>query len=214
VTVIQNSASSKQSARARSSCLLTALSAQREPEFLVANDNPIRIGILSDQRESKGLASRSLPLEPSPSSLPWLLSLLIANLELEFRASARKQTADPKSNRKYSQLLRSPWRVAISNSGARRVHPVPIPCSADCSRGAYILIGTLGISENKLSCTKERRKRNPNRDKIAFAVNSAAHAFSLQRSAAAHRRQIISASAPLSSAPNLAIIDFPSRGHL
>jgi hypothetical protein len=212
VIVVQNSARCKLSARRRSSRLLTTLSAQRASKFLIASGNPTRIGILSNQRESKGLASRSLPLEPS--SLPWLLSLLIANLELEFRASARKQTADPKSNRKYSQLLRSPWRVAISNSGARGVHPIPIPRSARGARDARVLIGTLDILENELSRTKERRKRNPNRDKIAFSVNSAAHGFSLQRSAAAHRRQIISASAPLSSAPNLAIIDFPVRGHL
>ena len=99
--VVQNSARGKQLTAGRSSRLPTLPFAQREPEFLIANDNPNRIVILSDERESKGLSSRSLPLEPSPSSLPWLLSLLIANLELEFRASARKQTADPKSNRKY-----------------------------------------------------------------------------------------------------------------
>jgi hypothetical protein len=247
VIVIQNSARSKQWTAGRSSRLPTLAFAQCASKFLIANDNPTRIVILSDQRESKGLSSRSLPLEPSPaslprllalliasdnptrivilsdqreskglssrslrlepspSSLPWRLSLLIANLELEFRASARKQTAGTKSNRKYS---------AISYSGARRVHPAPIPRSARGSRDARVLIGTLGISENELSCTKERRKQNPNRDKIAFSVNSAARAFSLQRSAAAHRRPIISASAPLSSAPNLAIIDFPTRGHL
>jgi ribosomal protein L28 len=205
VTVVHNSACGTQSTARRSSRRLTLPFLQRASKFLIANDNPTRIAILSDQRESKGLSSRSLPLEPSPSSLPWLLPLLIANLELEFRASARKQTANPKSNRKYS---------AISYSGARRVHPAPIPRSADGSRDARVLIGTLGISENELSGTKERRKQNPNRDKIAFSVNSAARAFSLQRSAAAHRRPIISASAPLSSAPNLAIIDFPTRGHL
>jgi hypothetical protein len=126
-----------------------------------------------------GRSSRlpSLPFGQRP------IKFLIANLELEFRASARKQTVAPKSNRKYS---------AISYSGARRVYPAPISCSADGSGDAYVLIGTLGISENELSRTKERRKQNPNRDKIAFYVNSAAHVFSRQRSAAAHRRQIIS----------------------
>jgi hypothetical protein len=163
VIVIQNSACGRQSARRRSSRLLTLPSAQHDSQFL------------------------------------------IANLELEFRASARKQTADAKSNRKYS---------AISCSGARRVYLAPIPCSADGCRNACVLIGTLGISEKELSCTKERRKQNPNRDKIAFSGNSAAHFFCLETSAPAHRRPIISASAPLSSAPNLAIIDFPVRGHL
>lgn len=160
---VQNSARGKQSERRRSSRLLTALSAEREPKFLIASDNPTRIVIPSDQRESKGLPSRSLPLEPS---------------------------------------------------GARRVHPAPILCSADGSRDARVLIGTLGISGNELSCTKERRKQNPNRDKIAFSGNSAAHVFSLEISARAHRLPIISASAPLSSALNLAIIDSPVRGHL
>ena len=230
--VVQNSARCKLSARRRSSRLLTTLSAQRASKFLIASGNPTRIGILSNQRESKGLASRSLPLEPS--SLPWLLSLLIANLELEFRVFARKQTAAPKSNRKYSQLLRSPWRIAISCPQERRVYPeirrdcpeprrihfAPIPRSAEGARDARVLIGTLGISENELSCTKERRKQNPNRDKIAFSGNFASHVFSLQTSPAshpynvAHRHQVAPFSDPLSSAPNLAIIDFPSRGHL
>ena len=226
--VVQNSACGRQSARRRSSSLLTALSAQREPEFLIANDNPTRIVILTDQRESKGLSSRSLRLEPSPSSLPWLLSLLIANLELEFRASARRQTPDAKSNGKYSQLLRSPWRTAIScpeerrvysdeqqvRPEARRVHPAPITRSADRYRNARVLIGTLDISENELSCTKQRRKQNSNRNKIAFSGNSTSHAFSLETSVLAHRSKIVPVSEPLSSAPNLAIIDFPTRGHL
>ena len=274
--VIQNSARSKQWTAGRSSRLPTLAFAQCASKFLIANDNPTRIVILSDQRESKGLSSRSLPLEPSPaslprllalliasdnptrivilsdqreskghssrslplepslSSLPWLLSLLIANLELEFRVFARKQTAAPKSNRKYSQLLRSPWRIAISCPQERRVYPeirrdcpeprrihfAPIPRSAEGARDARVLIGTLGISENELSCTKERRKQNPNRDKIAFSGNFASHVFSLQTSPAshpynvAHRYQVAPFSDPLSSAPNLAIIDFPSRGHL
>ena len=217
---VQNSPRGKQLTAGRSSHLPTLPFAQREPEFLIANDNPNRIVILSDQRESKGLPSRSLRLEPSPSSLPWLLSLLIANLELEFRASARKQTAEPKSNRKYSQLLRSPWRTAISYSGARKVHPAPIPCPADRSRNARVLIGTLAISENELSCTKERRKQNPNRNKNAFSGNSASHVFSLQTSSVVHRYhvahpyQAAPVSHPLSSAPNLAIMEFPVRGHL
>ena len=62
------------------------------PWRLIANDNPTRIVILSDQRESKGLRSQSLPL-------------LIANLELEFSASRRKQSLGLKSNRKYFAIF-------------------------------------------------------------------------------------------------------------
>jgi hypothetical protein len=205
VIVIQNSVRGKQSARRPSSRLLPALSSQCEPKFLIASDNPTRIVILSDQRESNGLPSRSLPLEPSPSNLRGLLSLLIASLELEFRASARKQTANPKPNRKYS---------ATSYSSAPRVHPAPIPCSAVGSPDACVLIGTLGISENELSYTKERRKQNSNRDKIAFSGNSTSHVFSPQRSGVAHRHLMVRITDPLSLAPNLAIIGFPTRGHL
>lgn len=169
---------------------------------MIGIQNPIR-----GQQSTAGRSSRLLTLPFAQCEA----SFLIANPELEFRASARKQTTGPKSNRKYP---------AVSYSGARRVHPVPIPRSADGGRDAWVLIGTLGISENELSCTKERRKQNPNRDKIAFSGNFASHVFSLQTSPAphpyhvAHRYQVAPFSAPLSSAPNLAIIDFPSRGHL
>jgi hypothetical protein len=63
-------------------------------ELLIANDNPNRIVILSDQRESKGLSFRSLQLKPSRSGL------LIANLELEFLASRTKLSLLTFSNRK------------------------------------------------------------------------------------------------------------------
>ena len=45
-----------------------------------------------------GRSSRLLPLPFAQRESEFL----IANLELEFRPSARKQTAQPKSNRKYS----------------------------------------------------------------------------------------------------------------
>src|ERR1700751_2492012 len=44
---------------------------------------------------------------------------LIANPELEIRATATKQTTDLKSNRKYSLLLHSPWRIAIFHPASR-----------------------------------------------------------------------------------------------
>jgi hypothetical protein len=68
----------------------------RKPDLklLIANDNPTRIVILSDQRESKGLSFRSLQLKPSRSGL------LIANLELELLASRTKRNPLVFSNRK------------------------------------------------------------------------------------------------------------------
>jgi hypothetical protein len=70
------------------------------------------------------------------------------------------------------------------------------------------------ITEKELSHTKERRKQNSISNKIAFFTNSALHAFSQPRSALAARCHMASVTDPLSSAPNLAIIDFPVRGHL
>jgi hypothetical protein len=61
---------------------------------LIANDNPTRIVIVSDQRESKGVPFRSLQLKLfSPR-------FLIANLELEFLASRTKLSLLTFSNRK------------------------------------------------------------------------------------------------------------------
>jgi hypothetical protein len=61
---------------------------------LIANDNPTRIVILSDQRESKDLPSRSRSLKLfSPR-------FLIANLELEFLASRTKLSLLTFPNRK------------------------------------------------------------------------------------------------------------------
>jgi len=185
VRVVQNSARGKQSPRARPLRLSTLLFAQREFQFLIANDNPTRIVILSDRRESKGLPSQSLPL-------------LIANLELEFHISPIRIIELKFSNRKYLQLFHSPWRI-VEGSQAGCPHR-----SNSNSR----------ITEKELSHTKERRKQNSNSNKIAFSTNSALHAFSQPRSALAARCHMASVTDPLSSAPNLAIIDFPVRGHL
>jgi hypothetical protein len=170
VLVVQNSASNRQSTVGRSSCFLTLPLAQHESQFLIAKDNPTRIVILSDQRESKGLPSRSLPL-------------LIANLELEFRATIRKQTAEPKSNRKYfaifyPEVRRGPRFLATPHS----------------SLSTGFLIETPRL-EFRLTSRKQSTLQISNRDKIRVL-------------------QFAFVSRPLSSAPNLAIIDFPTRGHL
>jgi hypothetical protein len=196
VIVVHNSARGKQLTAGRSSRPLALPFARCEPEFLTANDNPTRIVILpvlrnegSDQRESKGLSSRSLPPKPSPSSLPWLFWILIANLELGFHISPIRITELRFSNRKYSQLFHSPWRIAKGSQ-------------ATCPRRSN---SNSRITEKELSRTKERRKQNSNSNKIAFSANSASHAFSRQTSAV---------SEPLSCSSNLAIIEFPTRGDL
>ncbi len=62
--------------------------------LLIANDNPTRIVILSDQRESKDLSLRSPLLKPLPPNL------LIANPELEFLPSHTKRGSLRFPNRK------------------------------------------------------------------------------------------------------------------
>src|SRR6202012_1816469 len=88
----------------------------------IANDNPTRIVILSDQQESKGLSSRSRSLKLfSPR-------FLIANLELEFLASRTKLSLLTFSNRKKiaffhpcpsSRRARTAIRQHISNRNSR-----------------------------------------------------------------------------------------------
>jgi hypothetical protein len=63
-------------------------------KFLIANDNPTRIVILSDQRVSKGLRSQSL-------------LVLMANLELEFNLSHRKLSPLQIPNRKFLAIFES-----------------------------------------------------------------------------------------------------------
>jgi len=119
----------------RHSCLCAVAKTRTQPteaaaslrfKFLIANDNPTRIVILSDQRESKDLPSRSRSLKLfSPR-------FLIANLELEFlatrtkrgllRFSNRKKIAvfDPRRRGRFveSQELSSP--LACPNDRSRR----------------------------------------------------------------------------------------------
>jgi hypothetical protein len=189
VLVVQKSAGNRQSTVGRSSRPLTLPLAQHESQLLIANDNPTRIVILSDQRESKGLPSQSLPL-------------LIANLELEFHASARKQTAEPKSNRKYfaiscAAFQPSPVQSPVSSSSIQPPASSPQPPAPSLQPPASSfqnLIETPRL-EFHLTPRKQSTLQISNRDKIRVL-------------------QFAFVSQPLSSAPNLAIIDFPTRGHL
>ena len=55
------------------------------------------------------------------------VAILIANLELEFHVSPIRITKLRFSNRKYSQLFRPPWRIAISRSAvSSAVAPCPL----------------------------------------------------------------------------------------
>ena len=83
----------------RHSCLCAVAKPSTQPteattslpsEFLIANDNPTRIVILSDQRESKGHSS---------------LSLLIANPELEFHLSLIRISDLKIPNRKFLTIF-------------------------------------------------------------------------------------------------------------
>jgi hypothetical protein len=88
--------------------LALAFTAQRSPrprtgtfqllkphlKLLTANDNPTRIVILSDQRESKDPSFRSLQPKPSRARI------LIANPESEFLATDTKRSSLRFSNRK------------------------------------------------------------------------------------------------------------------
>jgi hypothetical protein len=71
-------------------------------EFLIANADASSIGILSDQRKSKG-------------------HLLIANLELAFHLTHRKISPLRNPNRKFSRVLRAPSCI---ESFSVRLHPL------------------------------------------------------------------------------------------
>jgi hypothetical protein len=135
-------------------------------------------------------SARSMQLRAGRSSCPLPLpfaqrksEFLIANLELEFRPSPRKQTTAAKPNRKYS---------AISCPEIRR--------GSNFLSSRHLSLATGFLIENA---------------RLEFAVNSR-NQSSLQISNRERNRvsQTAFVSDPLSSAPNLAIIDFPTRGHL
>ncbi len=83
-------------------------------EVLIANADASSIGILSDQRESKGLSYRSPLRHQRPQ-------LLIANLELESHLTHRKLSLLRITNRKFSRVLRAPWRI---ETFSMRLHPL------------------------------------------------------------------------------------------
>ena len=122
---------------------------------------------------------------------------LIANPELESRATATKQTTDLKSNRKYSLLLHSPWRIAIFHPASRSAARFSL-ATRHSSLVTALLIETPRL-EIAVTPRKQSTVLTSNRDKKG--------AFQIDRT-----------STPLSSAPRyqkiLAIIDFPVRGHL
>jgi hypothetical protein len=70
----------------------------RATKILIAIADASRIGILSDQRESKGLSYRSPLRHQRPQ-------LLIANLELEFQLTHTKLSPLRISNRKFLAIL-------------------------------------------------------------------------------------------------------------
>jgi len=137
---------------------------------------------------------------PLPPTLPFAQrdsEFLIANLELKTLATARKQTTDLESNRKYSLLLRSPWRIAI-------FHPAfPSVARFSLVTRHPSLVTALLIETPRLEIAVTPRKQSTvltsNRDKNGV--------FQIDRT-----------STPLSSAPRyqkiLAIMDFPMRGAL
>ena len=128
---------------------------------------------------------------PLPPTLPFAQrdsEFLIANLELKTLATARKQTTDLESNRKYFAIFHPASRSVARFSLATR-HPS--------------LVTALLIETPRLEIAVTPRKQSTvltsNRDKKGV--------FQIDRT-----------STPLSSAPRyqkiLAIIDFPRRGHL
>ncbi len=66
---------------------------------------------------------KSFPLATHHS--PLITAFPIANARLEFQPSLRKRSLRPASNRKWTQVLRAPWRIAIFRACNRRPHAVP-----------------------------------------------------------------------------------------
>jgi len=82
-------------------------------QVLIASDNPTRIVILSDQRESKGL--------------PQSLQLLIANLELKLNLSHRKLNPLKIPNRKFLTISRIASLFAARHSSLATRHCLSNP---------------------------------------------------------------------------------------
>ena len=88
----------------------------RSPEFLIGTDDPVRIGVLSDQRESKGLGwipAKTLQQAKTPESL-------IGTFDIsEKHSNYRKHRAKQISNRNKTRFLRPPWNIVSAFSSLR-----------------------------------------------------------------------------------------------
>ena len=142
-------------------------------QSLITNDNPNRIVILSDQRESKGL--RSLQLNPSR------LRLLIANLELELLARRTKLSSLTFSNRKKIAVFDPAPSPPI---GEPKKLSLPLAFSdARCRRRAvihqHISNRNTRFTEFRSTCCKHMLYQIPNRNKNVhfafFDTTNAAH---------------------------------------
>ena len=121
-----------------------SLISQFEPQapnlrILIANADPSSIGILSDQRASKGLSYRS-PLRHQRSQL------LIANLELKLHLTTRKTNHMQFYNRKFSAIFHSNSPVSLSSLSVTRHSLAPSGFGArESSLVTSLLIETLRL---------------------------------------------------------------------
>ncbi len=166
-------------------------------QSLITNDNPARIGILSDQRESKSLSFRSLSLE--------LLSLrvLIANLELEFLASRTKRSLLTFSNRKKIAVLDPRPSPPIAEL-MRLSSPLSHPDNCGPRRGAisqHTSNRNSRFTESRSTCCKYTSYQISNRNKNAhFAFFDSTNA-SHESQAASHESQTTTRAAFRSTIP-------------
>jgi hypothetical protein len=126
---------------------------------VAVDDNSAR----SKQSTVTGRSSRLLTLPFAQRDSQFL----IANLELEIRATATKQTTERKSNRKYSLLLHSPWPIAIFHPAFRSV-----PRFSLATRHPSLVTALL-IETPRLEIAVTPRKQSTvptsNRDKKGFS---------------------------------------------
>ena len=144
-------------------------------QSLITNDNPNRIVILSDQRESQGLSFRSLLLK--------LLSLrlLIANLELELLARRTKLSSLTFSNRKKIAVF-DPAPSPPIGEPKKLSSPLAFR-DARCRRRTairqHISNRNSRFTEFRSTCCKHTLYQIPDRNKNAhfafFDTTSAAH---------------------------------------
>jgi hypothetical protein len=107
------------------------------PKFLIATDDPARIGILSDQRESKGFGwdpAKTLRMAEPPKFLIGTFQ------QSKNHSTPSKQTTNPNPNSNKTRVSRpplriadSPWRFAASHH-LRSYTRASLWCRA-CSKG-------------------------------------------------------------------------------